>query len=134
MLMEYLAYGLHVLSDGPIPGLLPSAGAERVDLRIWLNQRPPWFTGPCAGEGAAWFRSSALDERGLPILTIWQLSENDWYHFVYYDSNEFLVNPRIGEIWSAWPPHITPEDSATYLVGPVLGFVLRLRGMCCLHA
>jgi hypothetical protein len=28
----------------------------------------------------------------------------------------------------------TPEDLATYLLGPVSGFLLRLRGITCLHA
>src|SRR5262249_22183040 len=28
----------------------------------------------------------------------------------------------------------TLEDTATYLLGPVLGFILRLRGVTCLHA
>ena len=33
-----------------------------------------------------------------------------------------------------WPDSSTLEDAATYLLGPVLGFVLRLRGITCLHA
>jgi len=30
--------------------------------------------------------------------------------------------------------NLTTEDAATYLLGPVLGLLLRLRGVTCLHA
>jgi hypothetical protein len=37
-------------------------------------------------------------------------------------------------IWADWPENYTLEDACTYLLGPVMGFVLRLRGTTCLHA
>jgi hypothetical protein len=33
-----------------------------------------------------------------------------------------------------WPENYAFEDATTYLLGPVLGFILRLRGITCLHA
>lgn len=38
------------------------------------------------------------------------------------------------EIWADWPGDYTLEDAATYLIGPVIGFALRLRGALPLHA
>ena len=38
------------------------------------------------------------------------------------------------ELWAQWPDNLTIEDTATYLLGPVLGLLLRLRGVTCLHA
>ena len=38
------------------------------------------------------------------------------------------------EIWATWPGNLTIEDTATYLLGPVLGLLLRFRGVTCLHA
>ncbi len=38
------------------------------------------------------------------------------------------------EVWATWPANLTLEDAATYLLGPVLGLLLRLRGVTCLHA
>jgi hypothetical protein len=37
-------------------------------------------------------------------------------------------------VWADWPENYTLEDACTYLLGPVIGFVLRLRGVTCLHA
>jgi hypothetical protein len=52
----------------------------------------------------------------------------------YGDGTRFLVNRRGSEIWATWPDSLTLDDTLTYLLGPVLGFVLRLRGITCLHA
>ena len=38
------------------------------------------------------------------------------------------------EVWADGPENYALEDTATYLVGPVMGFVLRLRGSLPLHA
>src|SRR5215469_301127 len=38
------------------------------------------------------------------------------------------------EVRARWAAASTFEDAVTYLLGPVLGFVLRLRGRTCLHA
>src|SRR6185437_2076265 len=36
--------------------------------------------------------------------------------------------------WAAWREPLTLEDTSTYLLGPVMGFVMLLRGVVCLHA
>jgi hypothetical protein len=45
-----------------------------------------------------------------------------------------VLDKRGTELWAAWPDTLTLEDTATYLLGPVFGFLLRLRGVTCLHA
>jgi hypothetical protein len=53
---------------------------------------------------------------------------------MYADGTEFLVNKPGTHIWATWPPEtLTLEDTATYLLGPVMGFVLLLRGCISLH-
>jgi hypothetical protein len=37
-------------------------------------------------------------------------------------------------IWADWPDNFTLEDACTYLMGPVIAFVQRLRGITSLHA
>jgi hypothetical protein len=37
-------------------------------------------------------------------------------------------------VWATWQEPLTLDDTATYLLGPVLGYFLRRRGMVCLHA
>ena len=38
------------------------------------------------------------------------------------------------KLWASWPSHSSVEEAATYLLGPVLGLLLRFRGVTCLHA
>ncbi|MGA8144869.1 MAG: hypothetical protein WB987_13355 [Candidatus Acidiferrales bacterium] len=44
------------------------------------------------------------------------------------------MNQEGTEVWALWPDHSSVEDAATYLLGPVLGLLLRLRGVTCIHA
>jgi hypothetical protein len=37
-------------------------------------------------------------------------------------------------VWATWRAPLTIDDAVTYLLGPVMGFVLRLRGTVALHA
>jgi hypothetical protein len=52
----------------------------------------------------------------------------------YADGTEFLIDQLGTRLWASWQHPLTIEDTATYLLGPVMGFVLLLRGMHCLHA
>lgn len=57
-----------------------------------------------------------------------------WYRFLYRDGTEFFIDREGMEIWAQWEEPYTIEDMATYLLGPIFGFLLRLRGYVCLHA
>lgn len=139
MPLEYCAYGLRLQADAPIPALLPFSRtdcppADSIDVRVWLNRMPSWWTPESQAAAAEYYRSPYISREGRPSLTVWKLQEDGWYRLLYHDDNEFLVNPRSGEIWCRWPPSAPAEDFVPYLVGPVLGFVLRFREVCCLHA
>jgi hypothetical protein len=56
------------------------------------------------------------------------------FHLHYRDGIDFVVDRDGTEIWGTWSDTLTLEDASTYLLGPVLGLVLRLRGITCLHA
>ncbi|MDP9146712.1 MAG: serine/threonine protein kinase [Acidobacteriota bacterium] len=53
---------------------------------------------------------------------------------VYADGVEFWLDQDCSTLWANWPASNSIEDTISYLVGPVLGLVLRLRGLVCLHA
>lgn len=62
------------------------------------------------------------------------LPDGSYVGFFYDDGARFAVDGHGREVWADWPENYSLEDACTYLVGPVLGFVLRLRGTVCLHA
>ena len=69
-----------------------------------------------------------------PLVTVWEAEDNAGFRFRYDDGTEFRVNRNGTEISASWPEPLTVEDAATYLLGPIFGFVLRLRGIVSLHA
>ena len=64
-----------------------------------------------------------MESRGLPLFAARLLRRNT-----------ILAGSEGTEVWATWPENLAIEDTATYLVGPVLGLLLRLRGVTCLHA
>ena len=51
----------------------------------------------------------------------------------FADDTRFYVDVPESTIWATWPEPLTLDDTATYLLGPVLGLYLRLTGKVCLH-
>jgi energy-coupling factor transporter ATP-binding protein EcfA2 len=78
--------------------------------------------------------SDEADDPDRPTLVVGRSEDRRSFRFDYRDGTRFLVEDLGARVWARWPPPLTPEDTATYLLGPVLGFVLRLRGHVCLHA
>jgi len=73
-------------------------------------------------------------ECGEPALRVFRVLDGKYYRFCYADETEFVVNKAGTEVWAKWCEPLTLEDTATYLLGPVMGFVMLLRGIVCLHA
>jgi hypothetical protein len=101
---------------------------------MWLGMIPPQLADPLQTAGQPWYMSPFRDEQGRPSLEVWRLAGGDYFRLRYRDGTEFVVNRQGTQVWAAWPDTATLEDAATYLLGPVLAFLLRLRGVICLHA
>lgn len=130
MRRTYICYGLQLRADGEIPGLVPGADTTAPDVAVWLRQIPPIQVAT----RTLWYESPASNRQGRPTLTIWRTVPDDAFHFVYHDGTEFLIDASGSHVWCTKPPMATVDDVAVYLRGPVLGLVLRLRGILCLHA
>jgi hypothetical protein len=74
------------------------------------------------------------DETGRPAYHLRRVAAGDYFHLRYSDQTEFVVDRHGARIWASWPESLPLEDTATYLLRPVFGFVLGLRGVSCLHA
>jgi hypothetical protein len=136
---DYALFGLKVRSNIPLPELtVAPAGfgtppqAVNEDFTIHWQERPS--VGVDADGGELTYESAYMDEVGAPALTIWAAGA-DLLRLEYSDGPKFWVARSGREAWATWPePPLTIEDTATYFLGPVLGLVLRLRGVTCLHA
>jgi hypothetical protein len=70
---------------------------------------------------------------GTPQLTVWTDSGGA-HRLRYGDGTEFIINRQATRVDVEWREPLTEADAAVYLLGPVLGFLIRLRGMVPLHA
>jgi hypothetical protein len=134
MTWSYYVYGLGLETDRPIPGLPPDKCFAIPDLRVNLGGGPPSPSHCSESSLTLWHISPNLDARGEPVLRVW-LDEGDGsFRLRYSDGVEFGVDARGTQVWACGPEGTLPEYLAVYLLGPILGFVLRLRGITCLHA
>jgi hypothetical protein len=127
----YSAFGLTLVSDTPVPGLQAAAPGPAPPIHVRFGTAPvsPAREGP----GRLWYPApeQSAAEAGL---TVRLLGGGLWFRFRYEDGTEFDVDRAGAEVRARWAAASTFEDTVTYLLGPVLGFVLRLRGRTCLHA
>jgi hypothetical protein len=132
--MIYSAFGLGLAVDRPIARLAGSPAAERVDVHITLGSMPAWRNDLVKSSAEVWHvRPDPTGPDRPPLLTIWKLGR-DHIRLLYGDGVDFLVERRGTHIWATWPDALTPDDVSSYLLGPILGFILRLRGITCLHS
>ena len=94
---------------------------------------------PCLGDlvkspPQVWYTSPNADRADVPVLQVWKLEGGAYFRLRYCDGVEFILNREGTRVWAGWPGSAKLEDAAVYLLGPVMGFLLRLRGIICLHA
>jgi hypothetical protein len=139
----YSVFGLLLRSNHPIPELTPirseqdssflqsSNGAA---IAIHLNAIPPACAANPKRPEVLSYATSYKDAAGNPALKIWKAEGSRYLRLAYIDGTQFWMDREGSEVWATWPGTLTIEDAATYLVGPVLGLLLRLRGVTSLHA
>lgn len=126
------AYGLRIRANVAIPGLPSLPEVFGADLAIELGSIPIGLDESHTSS-RAWCERRERDG-GAPILRVWTMDKGRYFRFLYADGTEFVIDREGTRIWARWPEPLTLEDTAVYLLGPVLGFVLLLRGTTCLHA
>lgn len=135
--MEFYSsiYGLRIRLNQPVPGIaISESSLGALDIDISLGVMPEWFRANNS-RSEIWYASQEDDPGQVPRLLISELVDAGHYHVKYSDGTEFLINKSGTRIWATWKPEtLTLEDTATYLLGPIMGFVLLVRGQISLHA
>jgi hypothetical protein len=131
---SYTIYGLRLDSTRPIPGALKAEGNTPASIFVSLEGIPDHFEVGAVDAAEVWYRDPEQSENGEPVLIVWRLEGGAFLLFRYADGTEFVVDRTGATIWAGWPTTSTLEATFIYLLGPILGFVLRLRGLVSLHA
>jgi hypothetical protein len=126
------AYGLWIGADQPIPGLAAVTEPVAVDVHVVLGSIPSRLDEKW-NAAQLWY-ASPRDGNTPPALRVWVHEPERFFQFEFAGGMEFVVDGEGTQVWARWLYPMTREDAAVYLLGPVLGFVLLLRGMLCLHA
>lgn len=132
--VAHSVYGLRLAANVAVPGLSIASNSDGIiDVRMRLKQ--DGFPPPAGRLGCeAFYVSPFKDANGEAELRAAILNGGAHFEFSYCDGTRFVIDRHGGEVVADWPDRLTLEDIAPYVVGPILGFILRLRGIIPLHA
>lgn len=115
-----------------MPGLTPVLTRAAPEVRVWLDSVPPEFSTRKQTLSDPVIADLEPDESCESWVTVW--THKDFFRLRYTDGTEFFIDRTGAQIWATWPRELTLADTATYLLGPIMNVVLRLRGTISLHA
>ena len=124
-------YGLRVSAPVPLPGLAVEAG-DAPDVVVHFGERPPG-ADRWPEDGAPRIYTTAEAIGTAPVL-IADLPAAGFLRLRYAEGIRFHVADDGGAVWADWVPPLSEADAVTFLLGPVLGIVLRRHGVVALHA
>jgi hypothetical protein len=132
MAVSHSLYGLFLFSNVPIPGLPILGGSCRPEIEIRFEDPSASLSSIFSEPTHFFYRSPNVTHDGQPVARVGSVGSR---HFVfeYGDGTRFAVRRDGREVIAAGPANYPLEDLATYLLGPVMGFVLRLFGTLPLH-
>lgn len=130
----YTAYGLRLCCNLQIPRLIECPEVAAVDISVTLGRLPAWFHDAQKQNEYILYISPEQDDEGNPRVIISRSIDKSYIRFQYTEGADFIFEKDATQIWGVWLGNLTVEDVLVYLLGPVMGFVLRQRGLTCLHA
>lgn len=132
MSFHYKIYGLQVSSSMQIT-LLEQSDNSDTDLSVM------WHTGSNPYQDLLWEQVQTADLKKRKKISFF-IAQTDFGTFskICYSTPEgnlyFVLSPCKTELWITRNETISNINLESYFVGPMLGSILRLRGVLCLHA
>lgn len=137
MTYRYRAYGITCFSDTPLAGFYPESSSPSFspDLFLNLNPDPPdWVRAARKLPAYPLYRKLRAADPDDSTYTVSRLGSGQFFDLSYSDGTEFIIDASAERLWGRCRPPHSIDYLATYLRGPVMGFVLRQRGVLALHA
>lgn len=135
MTYPYRAYGLTLGCDTPVSALRQeSIDPERYDIVVSLGPETEWVREAMRLPSHLEHPRPGEVERDNSPFTLTSFGAGEFFELAYGDEALFFVDSAAERLWGTCLPPLTNEDLATYLLGPVMGFVLRRRSVMALHA
>jgi len=99
-----------------------------------LGSEPDWVTAGMRLPSSVRYSSPAIPEAADPEFCLTTLGAGQFFELAYSEGARFVVDAAAERVWGTWIPPLTIEDLSTYLLGPVMGFIMRQRNIVSLHA
>lgn len=125
-------YGQGCLVNFEWPWCPPAPPGQAIDLRIVLGSLGRF--GDVDPATYTPYRHRPADDPSAPPSVRVARGADGHFRVTYSDGAQFAIDATASEIFGITGGQLTLDDLLVYLQGPVLGFVLRLRGVTCLHA
>ncbi|MDF1701905.1 MAG: hypothetical protein P1V36_12170 [Planctomycetota bacterium] len=118
-----------------VPGLIPAVFEEEAaDVTVEMDAYPDAIQSLLQGPSSPWppLAEAPRPHDDRPVVATFEGGR--YFRIRYPEAAEFVLDSSGTRIWCPWHADQSVDHTALYLTGPVLGFVLRLRGLTCLHA
>ncbi len=129
---RYRVFGLCLQANRHISKLATLGDAGDVDVRVLFTQKSDGETDSSSSD-ELWYASQSGDS-AASALKIWRDKNGEHFRLSFADGAEFLIDRSGQQLRYSSPPSLADGAVESYLLGPVLSFVLLLRGVTCLHA
>jgi hypothetical protein len=131
----YRAYGLTLGCDTPVSALRQEhTDLEKYDIVVSLGPETDWVREARRLPSHLEHPRPGEVERDDSPFTLTSYGAEEFFELAYGNEALFFVDGAAKRVWGTCLPPLTNEDLATYLLGPVMGFVLRRRSILALHA
>lgn len=135
MRLNYFIYGLRLNVNIEIPGLLPEATeTEESDIEITLGSFPDELLRNNNQAAELYYLDQGHENSEQPSLVVTTIANGKFFYFRYDAGVEFICDKQATTVWGKWDASLNLNDIVGYLLGPIMGFCLRLREVTCLHA
>ena len=130
-------FGLSLRSNQPIPGMpaLPLEGDADVEVAFIQTAQ----SCPQPETASQIYASPGMADNGEPYFKVWSDAQHPLVYLgIQYTDGQgfvwFLIDQAGSQVQVLRTPAISFDDMLTYFLGPVIGCILRLRGITSLHA
>ncbi len=106
---------------------------DQADVYVHFGLLPEWYINGTVVKRESW-PDDRTDVGVSHGIGQWTLLGGCYREVAFEDGTRFVIDQSATEVWAVWPEPLTFEDAVVYFLGPVLGLMLRSRGIQCLHA
>lgn len=134
---RYCIYGLQLRTNIEIPSLIIASSSTQLDVDVIFSESEHHNTQ--AVDAIEVYSSPGIADNGQPFFKVWkQVNHPQDYLGIQYTNGSgfttFIINQEGSQVSVARTPTILLQDMLTYFLGPVIGCLLSLRQVTCLHA